>query len=151
MRLDVSLMDGLGRITPLNDDLGVAEPGVDITLVEGDDLGNVGRMRRLGLDALCEQIVVQQRRARLHCLFDIDDVWQDVVGDLDQLAGLLGDRGRGRRHRREGMAVIEHLVARQTVARQVAEVHRPLADKGLLRSDRREVVRGHDRFNAGQL
>ena len=93
MRLDVSLMDGLGRITPLNDDIGVAEPGVDVALVEGNHLGDVGWMRRLGLDSLREEVVMQQRRIGLHRLFDVDDVGQDVVLDLDQLAGFLGDRG----------------------------------------------------------
>ena len=75
---------------------------------------------------------MQQRRIGLHCLFDIDDVRQHVVLDLDQLAGLLGDRRRGRRHRSDGVAVIEDLVARHAVARQIAEIHRPLADEGLL-------------------
>ncbi len=92
MRLDISLMDRLGRITPLDDDIGVAEPGVDVALVEGDHLGNVGRMRRLGLDALGEEVVMQQRRIWFHRLFDVDDVGQHVVVDLDQVAGLLGDR-----------------------------------------------------------
>ncbi len=81
------------RIAPLDDDVGVAEARIDVALREGDDLGDVGRVSRLGIDTLREQVVVQQRRVRLHRLFDIDNVWQDVVGDLDQLAGFLGDRG----------------------------------------------------------
>ena len=110
-------------------------------LVKVITLGDVGGVRRLGIDALGEEIVVQQRRVGLHRLFDVDDVRQHVVLDLDQLAGLLGDRRRGRGDGGDGVAVIEHLVARHAVARQVAEIHRPFADKGLLRRDRREIVR----------
>ncbi len=151
MRLDIGLVHRRIRVAPLDDDIGVAETGVDVAFGEVDHLGDIRRVRRLGLHSLREEIVVQYGRVRLHRLFDIDDVWQDVVGDLDQLARLLGDRGRCRRHRCDGVAVIEDLVARQTVARQVAEVHRAFADKGFFRRDRREIVRGHDGFDAGQL
>ncbi len=91
MRLDIGLVYRSIRVTPLDDDLGVTEARVYVALRERDDLGNVARVRRLGIDALREQIVVQQRRVRLHRLFDIDNVWQDMVLDLDQLAGFLGD------------------------------------------------------------
>ena len=151
MRLDIGLVHRRVGVTPLDDDVGVAEPGVDVALGEVDHLRDVRSVRRLGLDPLGDEIVVQHRCVRSHRLFDVDDVGQDVVGDIDQLAGLLGDRGRGRGDRGNGVAVIEDLVARQAVARQVAEIHRPLADKGFLRCDRREVVRGHDRLDAGQL
>ena len=133
MRLDIGLMHRLGRIAALDDDIGVAKPGRDVALGKADLFGDVRRMRRLRVDALGEEIVVQQRRAGLHRLFDVDDVRQHVVFDLDQLAGLLGDRGRGRGDRGDRVAVIEHLVARHAVARQVAEIHRPFADKGFLR------------------
>ncbi len=150
MRLDIGLVHRRVRIAPLDDDVGVAEPGVDVALGEADHLGDVRSVRRLGIDTLGKEIVVQDRRIGLHRLFDVDDMRQHVVFDLDQLAGLLGDRRRGRRHRRDGVTVIKHLVARQAVARQVAKVHRPLADKGLLRRDRREILRGYHRLDAGQ-
>ena len=93
MRLDIGLVYRSIRVTPLDDDVGVTEARVYVALREGDDLGNVGRVRRLGIDALRVKVVMQQRRVRFHRLFDIDNVWQDVVLDLDQLAGFLGDRG----------------------------------------------------------
>jgi hypothetical protein len=46
--------------------------------------------------------------------------------------------------------VIQHLVARHDVARQVAEVHRAFADERFLVRDVREIRRRHDRLDAGQ-
>ncbi len=150
VRLDIGLMHGLARIAALDDDIGVAEAGIDIALGKADPLGDVRGMGRLRVDPLGEDVVVQQGRLGLHRLFDVDDVRQHVVVDLDQRAGLLGDRRRGRRHRGHRVAVIEHLVARHAVARQVAEVHRPLADKRLLRRDRRKILPGHHGLDAWQ-
>ena len=150
MRLDIGLMHRGVGVAPLDDDISVAEAGVEIALGEPDHLGDVGCVCRLGIDALGEQVVVQYRRVGLHRLFDVDDVRQYVVVDLDQFTGLLGDRRRGRGDGCHRMAVVEHLVARQAVARQVAEVHRTFADKGFLRRDRRKVLRSDDGFDAGQ-
>ena len=93
MRLDIGLVHRRVRIAPLDDDISVAEARVDVALRERDDLGDVGRVCRLEVHPLREKIVVQNGRVGFHRRFDIDDVWQDVVGDLDQLAGLFGDRG----------------------------------------------------------
>ena len=140
MRLDIGLMHRCVRIAPLDHDVGLAEPGVEVALGKADHLGDVGGMRRLGLDTLGEEVVVQDRRVGLHRFFDVDDVRQHVVADLDQLAGVLGDCRRRRGDRGHRVSVIEHLVARHAVARKIAEVHRPFADKGLLGRDRREIL-----------
>ena len=150
MRLDIGLVYRLGRIAPLDDDIGLAEAGVDVALGEGHPLGDVGRMGGLGVDALGEQIVMQQRRVGLHRLFDVDHMRQHVIGDLDQLAGLIGDCRRNRGNRRNGVPVIERSVARHAVLRQVAEIHRPFADERLLRRDRREILPGDHRLDPGQ-
>ena len=132
------------------DDIGLAEAGLGVAFGEGYPLGDVGGVGRLGLDTLGEQIVVQQGRVGLHRLFDVDDVRQHVIVDLDQFARLLGDRRRDRGDRGHRMPVIEGALARHAVAREIAEIHRPLADKRLLRRDRREILPGDHRLDAGQ-
>src|SRR5271169_6346780 len=148
--LDVSLMHRRVGIAPLDRDIGLAEPGVDVALGEPDLLRDVGGMGRFRVETLGEEIVVQQRRVGLHRLFDVDDVRQHVVVDLDQVAGLLGDRRRSSGDGSHRVAVVENLVARHAVARQITKVHRPLADEGFLRRDRREVFPGHHRLDARQ-
>ncbi len=150
MRLDIGLMHRLRRVAALDRDLGVLPAGGDVALREGDPLGDIGRRGRLGVDARGEQIVVQERRARLHRLLDVDDVRQHLVLHLDQVGGLLGDRRRGRSNRSNRVAIIEHLAARHAVGREVAEVHRSLADESFFRRDRWEIVARHHRLDAGQ-
>ena len=150
MRLDIGLMHRLGRVAPLDRDIGVAEPGLDVALGERHPLGDVRGPGRLGLDPLGIKVVVQQRRVGLHRLFDVDDVRQYVVIDLDQFAGLLGDRRRDRGDRGHRVPVIERPLAGHAVAREIAEVHRPFADKRLLRGDRREVLPGDHRLDPGE-
>ena len=126
------------------------KPASDVALGEGHPLGDVGGMGGLGVDALGEQIVMQQRGVGLHRLFDVDHMRQHVIGDLDQLAGLLGDCRRDRGNRRHGVPVIERPLARHAVLRQVAEIHRPFADERLLRRDRREILPGDHRLDPRQ-
>ena len=46
MRLDVGLVHRLRGVAALDDDLGVLEACLDVALLEGDDLGDVGRLGR---------------------------------------------------------------------------------------------------------
>jgi hypothetical protein len=91
MRLDIGLVHRLGRITPLNDDIGLAEAGGNVALREGYLLGDIGRLFRLRVDPCGEEIVVQHRRIGPHRLLDIDDMRQDLVFDLNQVDSLGGD------------------------------------------------------------
>ena len=116
MRLDIALVHRLGRIAPLDDDFGFAEPGLDIALGEANHLGDVRGLGRLRVDAGGEDVVVQHRRVRRHCRLDIHDVRQYLVFDLDQIERLLGDRrgdGGDRGHR---MTLVERLADRHAVA-----------------------------------
>jgi hypothetical protein len=63
------------------------------------------------VEALGEQLVVDDRRVRLHCLVHVGDVGQDLVLDLDQFQGLAGNRLRHGCHGGDGVAVIERLAA----------------------------------------
>ena len=116
MRLDIALVHRLGRVAPLDDDFGFAEPGLDIALGEAHHLRNVGGLGRLGVDARGEDVVMQQRRVRRHRRLDIHDVRQYLVFDLDQIKRLIGDRrgdGGDRGHR---MPLVERLPDRHAVA-----------------------------------
>ena len=92
---------------------------------------------------------MQQWRVRRHRRLDIDDVRQHLVLDLDQLERLGGDNWRGGGDGGHRVALVQHLVARHDIARQVAEVHRPFAHKGFFRADLREIGGGHDRLTPG--
>ena len=139
VRLDIGLVHRLARIAALDRDLGLLPALREIALHEGDPFRDVRRGRRFRIDALRVEIVVQDRRVRLHRVLDIDDVRQHLVLNLDQVDRFVGDPGFGGGHRRDSVAFIKRLVARHAVARQVAEVHRPLADKGFLGRDLRKI------------
>jgi len=149
MRLDIGLMHRLRRVAALDHQFRLAEPGLGVALREADALGDVRRGGGLGLDAGGIEVVVQQGRVRRHRGLDVDDVGQHLVLDLDEIDRLGGDEGRGGRDRGHGVPLVEHLVAGHDIAREVAEIHRPLADEGLFRADLGEIGRGHDGAHAG--
>ena len=128
MRLDIALVHRLGRVAPLDDDIGLGEPGLDIALGEADHLGDVGGLGRLRLDAGGENVLMQHRRVVRHRRLDVHDVRQHLVLDLDQIERLFGDRRRGRRDRGNRMALVERLAPGHDVARQVPQIMRRRAD-----------------------
>src|SRR6516162_8368266 len=76
MWLDVSLMHRRVGIAPLDDDVRLAEPGVDVALGEADHLRDIRGVGRFRIDTLGEEVVVQYRRIGLHRLFAVDEVRQ---------------------------------------------------------------------------
>ena len=93
---------------------------------------------------------MQQWRPRRHRALDIDDVRQYLVLDRDQIERLGSDDRRDGCDRGHGMPLVEDLVAGHDIARQIAEIHRPFADKRLLRPDLGKIGGGHDGAHAGQ-
>ena len=87
-------------------------------------------------------------RALDHRLLDLDDMRQHLVIHLDRRERGVGGGVAGGRHGGDGVAVIERLAARHGVVGHVAEVRRPLADKGFLAGDLRHVGGGHHRLDA---
>jgi ABC-type molybdate transport system substrate-binding protein len=67
------------------------ESGLGIALCKRHTFGDVGRLLGLGLYPLGIEVIVQQRRTRLHCRLDVDDVRQHLVLDLDQIERLRRD------------------------------------------------------------
>jgi hypothetical protein len=139
MRLDIRLMHRLGRIAPLDNDVRLAETGRGVALRKGHLLGDVRGLFRLRVNALGKEVVVQQRCIRRHRRLDVDHVRQRLILDFDQLYRLGGDNRRQRSHRGHRMTFVKRPVPCHDIARQVAEVHRAFADKGLFRADFREI------------
>ena len=142
VRLDVALVDGLGAEAALDDHVGLGEACVDVTQLVLEGSGDVGGLA-LELDE-----VVQDRRAGLHRLLDVDHEGQHLVFDLDQLAGfrrdLLGGGGDGG----DRMAGKQRLLAGHDVAGHPAHVldaqHHRLVEREV-----HDVLGGDDRLHAG--
>jgi hypothetical protein len=83
---------------------------------------NVRRLGRGRIETGGDQVLLDQRRVRPHCLLDIDDVRQHFIIDLDQREGLAGDGGAGRSNRGNRMPVIERFVAGHDVYEDIAEL-----------------------------
>ena len=129
----------------------LAKPASMSPSLRGQHGGDVGRLGRRRRHALGDLVLVQQRRVGLHRLLDVDDVGQHLVVDLDQLQRLLGDRLRRGGDGGDGVAVVQHLLARHHAARDVAEVDHQLAGGGDQDGHVGEIVAGDDGLDAGQL
>src|SRR6185295_5110222 len=60
MRLDIALMRLLSPEGALDDDVGLLEAGVDVTMAEFRPLGDIGSLLRLRLDAFGEHVGMEQ-------------------------------------------------------------------------------------------
>ena len=116
MRLDVALVNGLGPEAALHDHVGLGEGGVGVAQHMLQLAGDVRR------GAVEHHEVMQNRRAGLHRLLDVDHPGQNLVVDFDQLDRFRGDRLAGRRDRRDRMAREQGLLARHDVAGHPAHV-----------------------------
>jgi hypothetical protein len=127
----------------LDDDVGLGEAGLDVTLLV---LERAGDVRRLAVEL---HEVVQDRRIGRDRVVDLDDMRQHLVVDLDQSARRGGDLLAGRGDRGDGVAVPQRLFARHHVACHPAHV---LDAERVGRVDREvdDVGRRHHRLDAGQ-
>ncbi len=150
MRFDIALMHRLGGVATLDDHLGLGEALVDIAALQPIALGDVGRQGRALIQSFRIQMSMQHRRVGGHGRLHIDHVGQDLIGDLDQARGLLGDGGGGGGHRGQGVASVENLAAGHHVLRQVTQVRRALAGLVFLRGQVGEVLGGDDGLDPWQ-
>ena len=65
---------------------------------------------------------MQQRCALFEGFCGVAHGWQDFVLHLNQLQGFLGDVGTRRRHRGNGVSLIQHLIRRHDVVAQEAHI-----------------------------
>ena len=151
MRLNIGLVYRLSRIAALDDDIGFLEARLGVAFVEIHPLGHIRRLGRLGLEVRREQVLVQDRCIVRHRCLDVDDVGEHLVLDVDQVQRRVADCLRDGRNRSNRVTLIQCLVARHAVAREVAEVHRPFANERLFRRDIGKVGGGDDGAHARQL
>ena len=160
MRLDVALVHRRRLEAAFDDNISLGKASFDVAELVLELARNV--RRRVRCVAGCANVVMQDGGAGLHRLIDVDDPWQHLVVDLDQiecsLRNLLGRRGNGG----NGMTGKQDFAARHHVAAEPAHVgdadqHR-LVERNLghvRRSDhrldagQRGGFRGIDRFDAG--
>ncbi|MGD0110100.1 MAG: hypothetical protein ABSC06_39720 [Rhodopila sp.] len=119
-------MDRLGGVAALDDHVRVLEAGLGVALPECDDLGDVGRLGRLRIDAGGEHVGVQDRRVRGHCGLHVDDVRQDFIRHVDQRECGVGDGLRRGSDRRQRMTLVKHFLPRHAVQGKVTEIQNRL-------------------------
>jgi hypothetical protein len=109
-----------------------------------------GRLR-LGRDAGGEQVRMQERRIGCHRLLDVDHVGQDLVLDLDQASGCIGDLGSdGGGDGGHRMAGIQHLAARHAIQGDRSRSVRAFAMLDRFVAQFGEIGGGDDGLHAGQ-
>ena len=116
MRLDIALMHRARGEGALDDDFGVLEAFGDVTLLDLQLAGDIGRL------AFELHEFVQDRRVGLERVVDLDHPGQHFVVDFDQRAGMGRDRLGGGGDGRDRMAGKQHLLARHHVAAHPAHV-----------------------------
>ena len=151
VRLDIALVHGRRLEAHLHDFVGRGEARGDVAHLVLDALRDVRGLRRRGLDAAGDHVLEEERRVGLHRLIDVDDVRQHLVVDLDQLQRLLGDGRGGRGDGGDGVALVEHLLARHDVARHVPEIHGDALGTDVVELLVGKVLGGHHRLHALQL
>ena len=140
MRLDVALVVHRRIELTLDDDVGLGESGVDVTLSELDVLRGVrlvgpdlpGRALEEAADLLGHHPRVQLRRARAHCLLRVEYRLQDLVVDLDELECVLRDVRVGRGHRHDRVPAVQRLVVSEHLVEHLAQVAGPLSERNHL-------------------
>src|SRR5262249_55428210 len=127
VRLDVALVNRGGAELTLDHDGGLGEPPGDVAELKTDVLGDVGRFPGCAVGCRApgqrfrRQVGVQQRGAVGHGGADVEDGGQRFVHDVDQADRLLGDVPVDGGDGGDGVALVEHLLARQDVAAQVPQ------------------------------
>ncbi len=146
MRLDVSLVTRGRAEHALHDDVGLGKALLDVAARQFHptrDVGGSGLLHRR--PCLGHHVVVQDRGIRVHRPVHAHHRLEHVVLDLHQTRSLAcRSQGRGS-NRRHGVAVIQHLGARQEVVRHVFQVHRAFAHPEL-GVGQHDVLAGHHRF-----
>ncbi len=151
VRLDVPLVNCLGREFPLQYNRRLLETTRHIPLLVMEVLGHVGRHVALfaGRLAIGADIVVEHQSIGTSRLPHVQHRRQYLVLDLDQPRRFLGNVHRIGRHRRHGMTGVKHLVSGQDVLVQVVPVDDPFAQITGTVSGRRHVGVGAHRMHAG--
>jgi len=135
----------------LDHQIGFGEAFRDVTL---DELQLCREVRGPGwrrVDAVRDQVLVQQRCVFPERRVHVEHDGQHVVFDLHPPRGLFGDLGRGGGNGGDRLRVVQHLAARHDDGRVVLQVHLHLAARNDAVERLREVVGTHGREHAREL
>ena len=139
-------MDHRGLEFALDDKVGRLESFRHVAALELDVLRDVGLL--FGPSSLLRRVVQQNRRARLDRDFNRHHRRQHFVLDFDQAQRFFGDMRAGRGDGGDRMAVVEDLVVREDVHRQVHRIDRHLARRLHLGRGLRQILAGDNRLDA---
>ena len=130
VRFDITLMNGLSGEGSLNHDIRPLKSGLWITVSHLDMVSDIRKWFFLTL-AVTKRLLNDGRAGggRRSC---VQNVWQDLVFNVDQLEGLFGQRGRRRRNRSNRVAHISDLASRENILRHHPVVSGALPEKSLL-------------------
>jgi len=148
VRLDVSLVDHRSVEFALDDIVGRLESCFDVAALELIVLRDIGLIVAFFLVA---QVLEQNPRVLLHRRIDGHHGRQHLVVDFDQAERFLGDMRAGCGDGGDRMAVVQDLVVRKDIHRQVHRVDRHLAGLLELVLGLRQILRRDDSLHAGQL
>ena len=133
MGLDVALVDGLRGVLPLDNDIRLREPLLEVAALEldvaadvADDAG-VGAPGEAHDDGPGGEGVVEERGVVLHGVADVEDGGKHLVVDVDERKGLFCDVVAGCGHGGDGVPLVERLGVGETVLREHAGVALGLA------------------------
>ena len=150
MRFDVALVNG-GCLEIFFDDLvGFRKARSDVANFEGQNLGDIGRLRGRRFDAARDHVLEQQGRIVRHGVVHIDDIRQCFVVHLNQCAGSGGCRRVRRGHSGDGMSFIERLFARQNITCNMPEISRSAFRPNIGKILVRKINRLHYSLDTGQ-
>ena len=111
MGLDVALVNGGGGVFPFDNSVGLGKALGSVALLVAEMGGHVAGLVADLAHGGRAQVLVQQGRAVLHGIPDIDDGRQHLIVHLDQCQGGLGHVGVDRSHGGNRVAFEQRLVA----------------------------------------
>ena len=150
LRLQVSLMDHRGCKLTLDNCVGCRVTGFQVAARVAEMLREVCRLIADFPHGDGAQLREENGRVVCHGLPHIQHRFEDLVLYIDQADSLLSDVDACRRHRGDGMAVVQDLVLRQHIGAQIPQIHRVLAHLLNFVSRFGQVRGGNDRGDAWQ-
>ena len=132
LRLNIALMHHIREKLALDNHIRFGKPLLDIAQFRAKMRRHIAEILAPLAHRIGSLIFVYQRRVILHRLPHIQHMGQHLVFDLNQIQRFFGNMDIGRRHRRHGIPLIEHLFARQHRRTHILNPHHLLTQIGQL-------------------
>ena len=141
-------MDRGGHVLALDDGISLGERRVRVALLHAEVLRNVRRLAGVFAERHGGRARMDQWRAVLHRRTQVGNCGQDLVLDLDQLAGHFRDMHVRSGDRSDGVALVQDGIAGEDVVGHVLEVALTLAHVDLTVFGLGEILVRNDGVNA---